>query len=145
MLPAACYGHAEEGMWTFDNPPAKVRAPPKTTRFGYDRSASFNNAEPSNLPSRRAEGRDKLNLATSVNFVTTNDIIGGNSRSLAIDREGRIVGPVFDGNIESLAGDFVYDGETNRTVAVHTAAMTEALTKLYGAGKLLEELEDGAK
>ncbi len=62
-----------------------------------------------------------------------------------IDREGRIVGLIFDGNIESLVGDFVYEGETNRAVAVHTAVMTEALGKLYGAGKLVDELEAGAK
>ena len=121
-------------------------AAPKTTMFGlYDRSASFDNKEPFNLPSRWAEGRDKLNLATPMNFVTTNDIIGGNSGSPVIDRDARIVGLIFDGNIESLVGDFVYDGERNRAVAVHTAAMTEALTKLYGAGKLVQELQDGAK
>ena len=57
-----------------------------------------------------------------------------------INRKGEIVGLIFDGNIESLVGDFVYDGETNRAVAVHTAAMTEALRKLYGAQKLVDEL-----
>ena len=57
-----------------------------------------------------------------------------------INRNGEIVGLVFDGNIESLVGDYVYDIETNRTVSVHTAAMTEALRKLYGAQKLLDEM-----
>ena len=57
-----------------------------------------------------------------------------------INRNGEIVGLIFDGNIESLVGDFVYDGETNRAVAVHTAAMTEALKKLYNAPALVEEL-----
>lgn len=121
-------------------------APSKTTLYGlYDRSASFNNDGPFALPSRWAEGRDKLNLATPMDFVTSNDIIGGNSGSPVIDREGRIVGLIFDGNIESLVGDFVYEGVTNRAVAVHTAAMTEALNKLYGAGELAEELEAGAR
>jgi hypothetical protein len=121
-------------------------APPKTTMFGlYDRSASFNNEGPFVLPSRWAEGRDKLNLATPLDFVSSNDIIGGNSGSPVIDREGRIVGLIFDGNIESLVGDFVYEGETNRAVAVHTAAMTEALRKLYSATALVDELEAGAK
>ncbi|HEX5431267.1 MAG TPA: S46 family peptidase, partial [Bryobacteraceae bacterium] len=64
-----------------------------------------------------------------------------NSGSPVIDRNGEIVGLIFDGNIESLVGDFVYDGEKNRAVAVHTAAMTEALQKLYGAQKLVDELE----
>jgi hypothetical protein len=57
-----------------------------------------------------------------------------------INRNSEIVGLIFDGNIESLVGDFVYDPEKNRAVAVHTAAMTEALRKLYGAQKLVDEL-----
>ena len=57
-----------------------------------------------------------------------------------INRNAEIVGLIFDGNIESLVGDFVYDGETNRAVAVHTAAMTEALSKLYNAERLVNEL-----
>ena len=57
-----------------------------------------------------------------------------------INRAGEIVGLVFDGNIESLVGDFVYDGESNRTVAVHTAVMTEVLKKLYNTRALVEEL-----
>jgi hypothetical protein len=116
-------------------------APPKTTFYGlYDRAAGFNYEGPFYLPSRWMEAAGKLDLATPLNFVTDNDIIGGNSGSPVIDRNGQIVGLVFDGNIESLVGDFVFDGETNRTVAVHTAAMTEALRKLYGADKLIDEL-----
>jgi hypothetical protein len=57
-----------------------------------------------------------------------------------INRNAEIVGLIFDGNIESLVGDFVYDGESNRAVAVHTAAITEALRKLYDAPRLLEEI-----
>jgi hypothetical protein len=118
-----------------------TEAPPVTTFYGlYDRSASFGNSGPFYLVSRFAEGIGKLNLATPFNFVTTNDIIGGNSGSPVIDKNGAIVGLVFDGNIESLVGDYVYDIETNRTVAVHTAAMTEALKKLYGAQALLDEM-----
>jgi hypothetical protein len=115
--------------------------PPKTTLFGlYDRAASFNYDGPFDLPSRYKEGRYKLNLATAYNFATTNDIVGGNSGSPVINRDGEVVGLIFDGNIDSLVGDFVYDIETNRAVAVHTAAMTEALMKLYHAQPLVDEL-----
>jgi len=121
-------------------------APPVTTFYGmYDRSASFSNKGPFELPQRYIDGRTKLDLATPLNFVTTNDIIGGNSGSPVVDKNGQIVGLIFDGNIESLVGDFVYEGETNRAVAVHTAAMTEALRKLYGAEKLADELLTGAR
>jgi hypothetical protein len=116
-------------------------APPKTTLYGlYDRAASFNYAGDFALPSRYMENKDKLDLSTAVNFVTTNDIIGGNSGSPVIDRNGDLVGLIFDGNIESLVGDFVYDGARNRAVAVHTGVMTEVMKKLYGAQALLDEM-----
>ncbi|MGB7463367.1 MAG: S46 family peptidase [Candidatus Acidiferrum sp.] len=116
-------------------------APYKTTLYGlYDRAASFDNKEPFDLPKRYIDGKDKLDLAAPFNFVTTNDIIGGNSGSPVVNRNGDIVGLVFDGDIESLVGDFVYDSYQNRTVAVHTAAMTECLKKLYGAQTLVDEL-----
>jgi hypothetical protein len=116
-------------------------APSKTTLFGlYDRAASFNYKDGWALPKRYLDGRSQLDLATPLNFVTTNDIIGGNSGSPVIDRRGELVGLIFDGNIESLAGDYVYEPASNRAVAVHTAAMTEALTKLYGARSLVHEL-----
>jgi hypothetical protein len=116
-------------------------APSKTTLYGlYDRAASFDNKEPFDLPKRYIDGKDKLDLSIPFNFVTTNDIIGGNSGSPVVNKNGDIVGLVFDGNIESLVGDFVYDSYQNRTVAVHTGAMTEGLQKLYGAQALVDEL-----
>jgi hypothetical protein len=118
-----------------------TKAPPLTTFYGmYDRAIGFNYQGPFALPSRYLENRDKLNLATPLDFVTTNDIIGGNSGSPVINAQAEIVGLIFDGDIESLVGDFVYDGAANRAVAVHTGAMTEALRKLYGADRLVEEL-----
>ena len=117
-------------------------APPFTTYYGlFDRSASFSNKEPFNLTGKEAAALGKLDLATPLDFVCTADIIGGNSGSPVIDRNGDIVGLIFDGNIESLAGDFVYDGTKNRAVAVHTAGMIEALRKIYDAGALADELE----
>jgi hypothetical protein len=118
-----------------------TQAPSRTTFYGlYDRAYSFDLKYPFNLPPRYQEGRSKLDLSTPLDFVSTNDIIGGNSGSPVINRAGEIVGLVFDGNIESLVGDFVYEGVTNRCVAVHTAGMTEALGKLYNAQKLVDEL-----
>jgi hypothetical protein len=117
-------------------------APPFTTFYGlYDRAASFSNKPPFDLTAKEAAGRDKLDLSTPLDFVSTGDIIGGNSGSPVVNREGELVGVIFDGNIESLAGDFVYDGTKNRAVAVHSAGMIEGLRKLYGAGALADELE----
>jgi Peptidase S46 len=116
-------------------------APYKTTLYGlYDRAASFDNKEPFDLPRRYVDGRDKLDLSVPFNFVTTNDIIGGNSGSPVVNKNGDIVGLIFDGNIESLVADYVYDSYQNRAVAVHTGAMTEGLKKLYGAQALVDEL-----
>jgi len=118
-----------------------TNAPPRTTFYGlYDRAFSFHFEGPFALPARYREAQGKLDLATPLNFVTTNDIIGGNSGSPVVDRAGDIVGLIFDGNIESLVGDYVYDGAANRAVAVTTNAMTEALRKLYGAGRLVDEM-----
>ena len=116
-------------------------APPFTTFYGlYDRAASFGNVAPWNLTPKEAAARDKLGLATPLDFVCTADIIGGNSGSPVVNRDGELVGLIFDGNIESLAGDFVYDGSKNRAVAVHSAGMIEGLRKIYGAGALADEL-----
>jgi hypothetical protein len=117
-------------------------APSRTTFYGlYDRTHSFGHKEPFNTPQRFLERVSKLNLATPLNFVTTNDIIGGNSGSPLVNRAGEFVGIAFDGNIESLVGNFIYDDTANRTVAVHAAGIMEAMRKLYDANALADEIE----
>jgi hypothetical protein len=118
-----------------------TQAPPNTTLYGlYDRALSFGAKGPWALTEKQVDRRDKLDLSTPVNFVTTNDIIGGNSGSPVVNRDGELVGLIFDGNIESLAGDYVYNERVNRAVAVHTAGMTEALRNLYSVPSVLREI-----
>ncbi len=115
--------------------------PPWTTLGGaYQHSAEHHNREPFNLPKRWLEGKDQLNLATPFNFVSTADIIGGNSGSPVVNRKGQFVGIIFDGNLESLVWDFVYTEKVGRAIAVHSAAIEETLRKLYDAGALADEL-----
>jgi hypothetical protein len=92
------------------------------------------------LPASWHAAKDKLGMSDPFDFVTTNDIIGGNSGSPMINRKGEVVGLIFDGNIHSLGGAFWYDGRTNRAVAVHSNAILEALDKVYGAPQLANEL-----
>jgi hypothetical protein len=92
------------------------------------------------LPQKWLDAKSRLALATPYNFVSNNDIIGGNSGSPAIDRHGEIVGLVFDGNWESNAGRFYYDGRVNRTVSVDARGIKEMLDKVYEAKELLAEL-----
>jgi hypothetical protein len=116
-------------------------APPVTTFYGlYARSAEFDNAMPWKLPELYERRRSAVDLATPLNVVSTVDITGGNSGSPLIDREARLVGVVFDGNMEQLANEFVYRAETGRTIAVHSAGITEALRNIYRAWRLVEEL-----
>ncbi len=101
--------------------------------------------EPFALPQTWLAARSALNMKQRFDFVTTNDIIGGNSGSPMINRNGEIVGLVFDGNIESLGGDFWFDERVNRTVAVHSGAILEALRKVYKADRLAGEIEAARK
>jgi len=92
------------------------------------------------LPERWTSRRAKLDLSTPYNFITTNDIIGGNSGSPVVDAKGELVGLAFDGNLESLSGRYYYDGRANRTVSVDARAILEVLAKIYEAPHLVAEL-----
>jgi hypothetical protein len=119
-----------------------TQAPYKTTLFGlYDRSLGFDKSNAWALPDRFWARQKTLDLSTPVNFVSSCDIIGGNSGSPVINKDAAIVGLIFDGNIESLAGRFFFDGKANRAVAVHPAYIIEALRKVYDAGALADEIE----
>ena len=96
------------------------------------------------LPATWLKAKERLNPNTPFDFVTTNDIIGGNSGSPVVNREAEIVGLVFDGNLPSLGGEYGFDLRNNRTVAVDSRALTEALRVVYGADRLVDELKPKA-
>ena len=98
-------------------------------------------APPYKLPESWITAKPVLNMDQPMNFVTTNDIIGGNSGSPVINKAGEIVGLIFDGNIQSLGGDFGFDPAVNRAVAVNVGALREALTKVYHADRIAAELK----
>jgi|HubBroStandDraft_6_1064221.scaffolds.fasta_scaffold83385_1 hypothetical protein len=95
---------------------------------------------PFDLPTSWIAAQRAVDPHTTFDFATTNDIIGGNSGSPIFDKNLDIVGLIFDGNIESLAGDFWYDEATNRAVGVTSAALVEALSKIYHADRIVAEL-----
>ena len=99
--------------------------------------------DPFALPQSWLDARPRLDPNTRFDFCTTNDIIGGNSGSPVVNKNAEIVGLVFDGNIHSLGGDYGFDASVNRAVAVHSDALVEALTKIYGAQRIVDELRPG--
>jgi len=115
--------------------------PPWTTIGGlYDHAKAHGDVDPFAIPPRWVERKDKLKLDTPFNFVSTADIIGGNSGSPVVNKAGELVGIIFDGNIQSLVLDFAFEEQVARAVSVHSAAIVEALRKVYDAGKLADEL-----
>jgi hypothetical protein len=120
------------------------KIPFQTTFAGlFAKAEEEKNRFPYNLPERWIERKGKLNRDTSLNFVLTADIIGGNSGSPVVNRNGEVIGLIFDGNIQSLVWDFVYTDQQARAVAVSSPAMPEAMRAIYDAGQLAEEIESG--
>lgn len=118
---------------------------PAFTNFAglYERAASHHNRDPFELPERWLQKKAALDLATPLDFVSTGDIIGGNSGSPTIDRDGNFVGIIFDGNIQSLVGDFVYEDVQARALSVDSRGILEALRKVYDVPALVAELTNG--
>ena len=115
--------------------------PYRTTIGGtFDRATG---APPFDLSPGFAANEARIDNSLTYDFVSTNDIIGGNSGSPVIARDGSVIGAAFDGNIHSLGGNFGYDGRMNRTVTVSTQALQEALTDVYPAPALVAELNEG--
>lgn len=123
-------------------PQLTTLVPWATTFHGlFDRSLGFSGKPPFDLPARIAAHEKDLDLNTPLNFVSTDDIIGGNSGSAVLNREGEYVGLVFDGNVQAYAWDYYYTEEQARCVSVHSKALTEALRKIYDMGALADEVE----
>ena len=123
-------------------PQLTTLVPWATTFHGlFDRSLSFGGKPPFDLPARIAGHEKDLDLATPLNFVSTDDIIGGNSGSAVLNRAGEYVGLVFDGNVQAYAWDYYYTDEQARCVSVHSKALMEALRKIYDMGALADEVE----
>ena len=132
FTPRLSYGKV--AGWTYNG----TTVPPFTYMKGlYDRSTG---QAPFDLAPHFAAAEGKYDENTVYDFVTTNDITGGNSGSPVIDARGQVIGAAFDGNIHSIGGAFAYDGSVNRTVVVSTAAVTVALDKVYNDQPLLKEL-----
>ncbi|HEU5145859.1 MAG TPA: S46 family peptidase, partial [Chryseosolibacter sp.] len=117
-----------------------TRAPVFTTYYGlYDRFYSFEGEYPWSLPEKWMNPSSEL-LKAPINFVSTNDIIGGNSGSPIVNRNREVVGLVFDSNMEGLPGDYIYLPESARTVSVHAGGIIAGLKYIYKADRIASEL-----
>jgi hypothetical protein len=120
---------------------AGQQEPAWTTMGGaYRHAEEHGSKEPFALPQSWLEAKDGLNLDTPMNFVCTADIIGGNSGSPVVNHQGELVGIIFDGNLPSLVWDYVFSETDGRATAVHGSAILEALRKIYGDGRLADEM-----
>jgi len=131
-----CKGYEENGKLV-----------PWTTKLGgaYEHAAAHDNKYPFELPKSWIEKKGRLNLDVPFNFVSTVDIIGGNSGSPVVNRQGELVGIIFDGNIQSLVWDYAFTEVEARATSVHSAGILEALTKVYEAKELVKEIRGGKR
>jgi nicotinamide mononucleotide adenylyltransferase len=118
------------------------KAIPFATNLGgaYEHAAEHGSQPPYSLPESWIKSKSTLDLKTPFNFVSTADIIGGNSGSPTVNKKGEVVGIIFDGNIQSLPWNFAYSDAQGRAVSVDSRAIQEALRKIYGATALADEL-----
>lgn len=131
-------GYTENGEGTT---PKGTILPYSTTFAGaFQHAADHGNKDPYKLPDSWMNAKSKIKLNTPLNAVETADIIGGNSGSPVLNRAGELVGIIFDGNIQSLPWDFVYDDSIGRSIQVDARGIFEALRDIYGANSLADEL-----
>lgn len=129
-------GYSEQGQWV----------PPLTIYAGlYQRASEMHDRPPFDLPLQWEKAKSRLNLNRPLNFVSTDDIIGGNSGSPVVNRAGEFVGIIFDGNLESLPWDYAYNDKQGRATSVHSAAILEALNRVYRVNDLVQELVNGRR
>jgi hypothetical protein len=140
----AVKGYVEDGRGDVAKKGEKV--PYFTTMDGaYKHAEEHGNKPPYDLPASWMNAKGKFNGAAALNFVSTPDIIGGNSGSPVVNKAGDVVGIIFDGNIQSLPWRFQYEDVIGRSVSVDARGILEALRKIYGAPALADELTGGAK
>jgi hypothetical protein len=120
---------------------------PTFTTFAslYERAKEMKNQPPFDLPPLWEKRKSHLNLKTPLNFVDTSDTIGGNSGSPVVNRAGEFVGILFDGNLQSLPWDYAFSDKQGRDISVNSAAILEALNKVYDATELTRELVSGRR
>ncbi len=137
-------GYVEDGLG--DAAPKGSRVAPFTTIGGaFDRATKMGGKDPFALPKTWLDAKraGRLNLNTPFNFVSTADIIGGNSGSPVVNTAGEVVGIIFDGNMQSLPWRYAYDDVAGRAVSVDSRGILEALRNIYGASRVVDELVSG--